>query len=638
MIEIEMKKLIPSIGDQNYLSLKTRLSITLDLSKNYEQALDLGKSLIAELRNYENDHEKYLLILAITNIRFPFRNSTHLNEGFYYIRQLANDFENAGDSGLASICYYDLGGFYRVLGLTDKAIYSLQKSVGLLNRNIRIMQEHFIISEVANVGLFGCLNHTAVIGGLIIDYDDPPKALPYLYDAKKLFEELFDSTIASDGNYVLLQLARVKMITGDDSAVYYLNLFRSYVDTTSSPDYHAAYWQENGYYYYLNEKLDSASFCVEKAAEIFERNHLMINSSAGFLIPGYCLSLIRIKQKKYDDAIRLLTEESDRLSKINARRWMLKEWLLLSSVYKAMGNYKQSTVELEKYNELLQTVIADENKSRTMSFETEQQINALNAQKKEQELEIERQKSIRNWTVAGLSIFILFSVIFLFQRIRISKEKKRSERLLLNILPEETAAELKATGTAKAKDFDEVTVMFTDFKNFTIMSEQLNAQELVNEINYCYSAFDNIISKYGIEKIKTIGDSYMCAGGLPTANKTHAADVVTAAIEIRDFMLREKARREAEGKPFFEIRIGCHTGPVVAGIVGIKKFAYDIWGDTVNIASRMESSGEVGKVNISGATHELVKDKFKCEYRGKISAKNKGEIDMYFAEESTKSA
>lgn len=188
------------------------------------------------------------------------------------------------------------------------------------------------------------------------------------------------------------------------------------------------------------------------------------------------------------------------------------------------------------------------------------------------------------------------------------------------------------TGTTQAKDFEMVTVMFTDFKNFTSMSERMNAQELVNEINFCYSAFDTIISKYGIEKIKTIGDSYMCAGGLPVANATNAADTVNAAIDIRDFMFHEKQKRDAEGKPFFEIRIGCNTGPVVAGIVGIKKFAYDIWGDAVNIASRMESSGEAGKVNISGSTFEMVRDQFRCTHRGKISAKNKGEVDMYFAE------
>ena len=211
-------------------------------------------------------------------------------------------------------------------------------------------------------------------------------------------------------------------------------------------------------------------------------------------------------------------------------------------------------------------------------------------------------------------------------------EKKKSDDLLLNILPAEVAEQLKEKGHADAKHFNQVTVLFTDFKNFTALSEQMSAQELVDEINYCYSEFDKIITECGIEKIKTIGDAYMCAGGLPQATETNAEDTIVAAMKMLDFMSREAKIRNTQGRKFFEIRIGIHTGPVVAGIVGIKKFAYDIWGDTVNIASRMESSGESGKINMSGSTYELVKDKFTCTYRGKIEAKNKGLIDMYFIE------
>lgn len=214
----------------------------------------------------------------------------------------------------------------------------------------------------------------------------------------------------------------------------------------------------------------------------------------------------------------------------------------------------------------------------------------------------------------------------------IEKEKQISENLLLNILPAEVAEELKAKGSADAKQFDEVTVLFTDFKDFTELSEKLTAKELVEEINNCFRVFDQIMETHGIEKIKTIGDSYMCAGGLPVPNKTHAVDVVSASLDIQKFILNRAAERTAVGKEPFQIRIGIHTGPVVAGIVGIKKFAYDIWGDTVNTASRMESSGEVGQINISGTTYELVKDKFNCIHRGKITAKGKGEIDMYFVE------
>ena len=214
----------------------------------------------------------------------------------------------------------------------------------------------------------------------------------------------------------------------------------------------------------------------------------------------------------------------------------------------------------------------------------------------------------------------------------IHKERSRSDELLLNILPFETATELKATGTVQARRYDSVTVMFTDFKNFTKLSERMSAEELVQEINHCYSEFDRIISNHTLEKIKTIGDSYMCAGGIPVENETHPTDMVNAAMEIQQFIKNYAFEKKQTENVFFEIRIGIHTGPVIAGVVGIKKFAYDIWGDTVNTASRMESSGEPGKVNISGATYELIKNRFACTHRGKIEAKNKGEIDMYFVD------
>ncbi len=214
----------------------------------------------------------------------------------------------------------------------------------------------------------------------------------------------------------------------------------------------------------------------------------------------------------------------------------------------------------------------------------------------------------------------------------ILKEKHRSEELLLNILPEEVAEELKEFGSSKARSFEEVTVMFTDFKGFTEITEKMSAEQLVLEIDTCYRAFDKIIEKHGVEKIKTIGDSYMCAGGLPLSNSTHALDTVRAALQIRDFISLRNEDKKQKGEIPFDIRIGIHTGPVVAGIVGIKKFAYDIWGDTVNTASRIESSGEVGKVNISGSTYAMVQGLMQCFFRGKITAKGKGEIDMYFVE------
>lgn len=326
--------------------------------------------------------------------------------------------------------------------------------------------------------------------------------------------------------------------------------------------------------------------------------------------------------------------------KLNSIEYMNTYYAGVIAYDSATGHWKQA---YEHHKLFLTTRDSISNKENTqklvrtqMQYDFDKKETAQKAEQEKKEAlsaeELKRQRTIRNGFVGGFTVMLLFAGVFWSQRNRIRREKNRSDELLLNILPRETAEELKTTGIAKAKEFPQVTVMFTDFRNFTAMSEHMGAQELVNEINFCYSAFDKIISAYPIEKIKTIGDSYMCAGGLPAANTTNAKDIVSAALEIRDFMLREKEKRAADGKSFFEIRIGCHTGPVVAGIVGIKKFAYDIWGDTVNIASRMESGGMPGKVNVSSVTCALVQNDFQCTHRGKIQVKSLGEVDMYFVE------
>ncbi len=212
------------------------------------------------------------------------------------------------------------------------------------------------------------------------------------------------------------------------------------------------------------------------------------------------------------------------------------------------------------------------------------------------------------------------------------REKDRSEELLKNILPVNVAAELKHRGSAAARHFEQVTVLFSDFKEFTQMSERLTPDELVEELNVCFAAFDRIMEKYGVEKIKTIGDAYMAAGGVPDPSAGGPLAVVRAALEMQHIMAERRAERAAQGKVPFEMRVGIHTGPVVAGIVGHRKFQYDIWGDTVNTASRMETTGAVGEVNISQATYLLVKDEPDLEFtpRGRVSTKGKGDLEMYY--------
>ncbi len=255
---------------------------------------------------------------------------------------------------------------------------------------------------------------------------------------------------------------------------------------------------------------------------------------------------------------------------------------------------------------------------KTLEQEREKQLLLENRQE-----ELEREVALRTQEVTIQKLEIEK------QHEELKVEKKKSDDLLLNILPEEIAYELKEKGASEAKYFDRVTVLFTDFVDFTQAGERMTPQELVYELDTCFKVFDGIISQHNIEKIKTIGDAYLAVCGLPVEDPNHALNTVRSAVKIRDFM---SARKKELGDKTFDIRIGIHSGSVVAGIVGVKKFAYDIWGDTVNTAARMEQNSETGKINISQITYELVKDSFECTHRGEIAAKNKGALSMYFVE------
>lgn len=219
------------------------------------------------------------------------------------------------------------------------------------------------------------------------------------------------------------------------------------------------------------------------------------------------------------------------------------------------------------------------------------------------------------------------------QKVSLEEEKNKSEALLLNILPEVAAHQLKKKGFVKPKKYNEVSVLFGDFVNFSSLSNAYDTiEEFLSALSFYFEWFDEITTRRFIEKIKTIGDCYMCVGGVPQINKSHPFDTVLAALEIQKFVEEKAAIDQANGKPVWRLRIGIHSGSVMAGVIGKKKFAYDVWGDTVNVASRMESKGEAGKVNISETTYNSIKDFFECKYRGKEHAKNIGYINMYFVE------
>ncbi len=289
--------------------------------------------------------------------------------------------------------------------------------------------------------------------------------------------------------------------------------------------------------------------------------------------------------------------------------------------------------------------------SKALADEAEK-LQAEEALRRQSAEMVAKEQTNRFYMAVGAGVALLLLALTFLSRLRVKQRaakklaaantalaeaNEKADGLLTNILPRDIAEELKTTGKAKARRFPEATVLFCDFVNFTKTAEQLGATALVQELDACFKAFDRIIDEYdGVEKIKTIGDAYMVASGL-TDRKTMPNDIVRVALRMQEFLTEEAEKRQTLGLPFFTGRIGLHTGPVVAGVVGARKFAYDIWGDTVNVASRIESKSQAGKVNVSETTYNLIRYNFNCQYRGKVDAKNKGLIDMYFVEEEISS-
>jgi len=359
------------------------------------------------------------------------------------------------------------------------------------------------------------------------------------------------------------------------------------------------------------------------------------------------LGAIQLKQNKKAQAIKNCKRGLEIAKKLNVISIQEEACKCLFESYKSINNSTKALLYNEQMYLLRDSLNLQEtaDKILSMEFEKEMLLDSISNVEKERKVElahqevVERKEKQRNiFIIAGCFALIIAGSIF--SRLNFVKkskatlqiEKDRSEHLLLNILPEEIAEELKEKGFVDAQDFETASILFTDFKSFTETASQLTPQELVEEINVCFKAFDNIMGNYNIEKIKTIGDAYMAAGGLPKPDANAVKNTILAAIDMQTFVMKRKRENDALNKPAFEMRVGIHVGPIVAGIVGVKKFQYDIWGDTVNTASRMESNSEVGKVNISQDTYLLVKDEqdLTFEYRGKITAKGKGELKMYF--------
>lgn len=376
--------------------------------------------------------------------------------------------------------------------------------------------------------------------------------------------------------------------------------------------------------------LKESKYNLLKAIELFK------NQKDNFAIAEYYyhLSEYYLKINKIDSSIISVDECIKNAKEISAKEWIKNGLYLKSALLEKNKKYKDALKIHQEANFIADSLL-DENKQKRIaqltaiyqSEKKQEEINALLKTQNEKDLEIAFQKKINFYTqIAATIIFILLFIVLFFinkliQANKIIKEQnKESNKLLLNILPEKVAVEIKSNGKYTPRYYENVSIIFADFVNFTTKASTTPDFEIVNELDSFFIKFDEICEKNNLEKIKTIGDCFMAVGGLPEENTSHAYNAVNAALQ----MLKFSEKRN------WQIRIGIHTGPVVAGVIGKHKFAYDIWGHAVNTAARLEQSAETNKINISKTTYEIVKNDFECELRGQINARNMGSIEMYY--------
>ncbi len=588
----------------------------------YEQKGEIGKAIDYNRRSitlFRKLQNKKQMAACYNNIAAIFKDRGQIDSALAYHEQSLKLRREIGNSALMAVSYNNIG-----------LIYSDQGRVAQALETFRLAQRYALAG------------HDTSLQGTVF------QNIAFIYRTQRQFTDAFSnmhealriSKLQKDAYSIGYNYSNIGGIFEDagnaDSAMYYhrqaLAIRRKIEDKQGQ-----AYSLKNiGGLHRKQGLADSALACFEKSLELFKE----VDDMRGLANVTCLLGEIYLGQNNYPTADEYLSRSLQEAQKLGFPSAIRDAAFGLNKLYRKTGNLQKALAMHDLYVLMKDSIENDETRKAALNaryrYEYENREALLkSAYEKERavsQAELRRQRLIRNSILAGLVAVIIFSVIFYLQRNRIKKEKNRSEELLLNILPAEVAEELKAKGSADARLMNEVTILFADFKGFTMLSEKLSPKELVAEIDGFFSAFDRIMMKHGVEKIKTIGDAYMAAGGLPVPNTSHAADVVRAAFEIQDYMLLRSEQNRDNNKPVFEVRIGIHTGPVVAGIVGVKKYAYDIWGDAVNTAARLESSGEVGKVNISETTYELVKDIFVCTPRGKVEAKNKGLIEMYFVE------
>ena len=547
-----------------------------------------------------------------------------LDSAMWYYRKVKLIGTISRDSTIRAYGHNSMARIYSKKGLYQLSIEEVLKAIELVSSGGDQLRNANILNSV---------------GLTLLELNRNEQAIGLLKTSERLSLSSGD-TMWLTNSYNLLGRAYRGIEKLDSSDIYYrksIHLSRIFGNR---------YHQMNGYHglatnYLASLKLDSATWAIDSVEDIAHEINDVYRINEADVIRGKVL----LAQGFYMQAVSYLKHALTWFDNENYASTSIDIHNALVVAYDSLGEDEIALEHHKTLSKLKDKLYLEQRE------QANQQVDIYRQQRQEKEKDLlnnqlEHQTGLRNvfFIIGVLAIVLLLVIANRYRYERKTKrllaqknaiiefEKDRSEQLLLNILPEEVAEELKETGRSEARHFDGVNVLFTDFVSFTSIAEKLTPQELVSEIDHCFKGFDEIMTKRGIEKIKTIGDAYMAADGLNDDTDVSPANLVMAALEMQKFLKSYGEELSSKGKRAFEMRVGIHTGSVVAGIVGHKKFQYDIWGDAVNTASRMESHGGIGKVNISGDTYEILRDdpNFQFESRGKLEVKGKGAVEMYF--------
>lgn len=591
----------------------------------YDLALDYWQQ---SLELYTDISDQRGMAKTMNNMGLIYRNEGDFTKAIDNYERCLLIYEEISDKQGMTNTLSNLGTIYLYLGYYPRALDHFRKSL-------------LIKEEISDKN--GMANALSNIGIIYAKQSEPSKAKEYYERSYEIYEEI------ADKNGMARILTNLGLIYEDlkeyNKAMEYYYRSLEIKEELSDKEGIANILNNIGLVHMHQGNYILAEHYYQRSLEI----NIEISDERDIANNYINLGISKNRQGEYKKAISWCNKGlaiADKISIIETQKLACE---CLYDATKAIGNTDKALVYHERVMIAEDSLQAEETAKKLQHLEFSRQMKADSIKREEEkrqtllahEAEVRTKTRVRNISILA-GILLLFGLVLLYRRIifvrrakqAVEKDKARSDDLLLNIFPSDIAEELKEKGKADPRKFEDISIIFTDFKEFTQISEQLGAEKLVGEINSCFQNFDAICKKYGIEKIKTIGDAYMAAGGLPTQSSDSVKNTVLAGIDMADCMINMQKRYIADGKTPFEMRVGIHTGPVVAGIVGTSKFQYDIWGDTVNTASRIENAGEVGKVNISKTTYDHIKDDrdFVFQPRGYINVKGKGEIEMWFVD------